>query len=157
VQERANDSDDKKEAQKAAKAIEMIIWTENTKEAYDRIRMATKEVPFHGGIDKLDVPARESEGEETAISHEDTTDAREILIEVDEIHKALMERNKRHFNQAMDTPFGDGMLYVIVGYSGIKKAAREIVNGDFLTNHSIEEILLETRQVIAELAMPEIF
>jgi hypothetical protein len=30
----------------------------------------------------------------------------EVLLEIDDIHRALLERNKKHFHQAAETPFG---------------------------------------------------
>ena len=79
---------------------------------------------------------------------------REILLDVEEIHSALLERNQQHFHQAAETPFGHGFLYDLVGYSGISKVAQDIEDRRFLEGFDLESILPETRQVIAEMAMP---
>jgi hypothetical protein len=54
---------------------------------------------------------------------------------VDDIHKALLEQNRKHFHQADETPFAGGaenlVLYNLLGYTGMSKAAREVVNGSF--------------------------
>ena len=81
----------------------------------------------------------------------------EILLEVEDIHHALLECNKQHFNQEKNNPFGSGILYNLMGYSGISAAAKEIVCGDFLEKDDIPNLLPETHQVIAEMAMPEVF
>ena len=44
-----------------------------------------------------------------------------------------------------------------MGYSGISKAAQDIVDRRFLEGFDLESILLEMRQVIAEMAMLEVF
>lgn len=44
---------------------------------------------------------------------------REVLLDAEETHKAILERNKQHFHQAAETPFGHGILADLVGYSGL--------------------------------------
>ena len=85
---------------------------------------------------------------------------REVLLDADDIHNAILEWNKQHFHQATDTPFGgspnDSMLFDLVGYSGMNAAAKEIVEGTFLATYGDNlELLPETEQLIKELAMPE--
>ena len=83
-----------------------------------------------------------------------------MLLEVDDIHWALLERNKKHFHQAAETPFGgevgEGILADLVGYSGLTKAAKAIVDGNFLDQYGASmEMLPETTHLIMELAMPD--
>ena len=90
----------------------------------------------------------------------DGNEIREVLLDVNDIHKAILEQNKKYFLQATDTPFGgspnDSVLFDLVGYSGMNAAAKEIVEDTFLETHSDNlEILPETEQLIKELAMPE--
>jgi hypothetical protein len=69
----------------------------------------------------------------------DGEEIREVLLEVDDIHKALLERNRKHFHQADETPFAGGaensVLYDLLGYTGMSKAAREVVDGSFLDKY----------------------
>ena len=93
---------------------------------------------------------------EGCIRHE----TQEVLLDANDIHKAILEWNKKHFHQATDTPFGgspnDSMLFDLVRYSGMNAAAKEIVEGTFLETHSDNlEILPGTEQLIKELAMSE--
>jgi hypothetical protein len=91
----------------------------------------------------------------------DGEEIREVLLEVDDIHKALLEQNQKHFHQADETPFAGGaensVLYDLIGYTSMSKAAREVVDGSFLDKYGnkLGHILPETEQVIKELAMPE--
>jgi hypothetical protein len=71
------------------------------------------------------------------------------------LHQALLEQNKKHFHQAAETPFGHGILQDLVGFSGLSTAAVDIVNGSFLANPNLPDLLSETRQMIMELAMPD--
>jgi hypothetical protein len=85
---------------------------------------------------------------------------REVLLEVDDIHCALLEQNKQHFHQAAETPFGgevgEGILADLVGYSGLTKAAKAIVDGNFLDQYGASmEMLPETTHLIMELVMPD--
>jgi len=81
---------------------------------------------------------------------------REILLEADDIHKALLKRNKNHFWKAADTPFGSGELYDLVGFTGLNKAADAIVDGTFMEEYGADMNLLpEMEQLIAQLAMPK--
>jgi hypothetical protein len=54
----------------------------------------------------------------------------------------------------VDTPFGNGFLMDLVGYSGLSKAASDIVDGTFLDRHETTNLLPETKQLILEMAMP---
>jgi hypothetical protein len=38
----------------------------------------------------------------------DGEEIREVLLEVDDIHKALLEQNRKYFHQADETPFAGG-------------------------------------------------
>ncbi len=81
-------------------------------------------------------------------------------MEVDKIHKAILEQNQKHFHQADDTPFAGGaestVLYDLLGYTGMSKAAKDVVDGTFLEKYGNEmNVLPETEQVIWELSLPE--
>jgi hypothetical protein len=71
-----------------------------------------------------------------------------------------LEQNKKHFQKAAETPFGgevrEGILADLVGYSGLTKAAKAIVDGNFLDQYGASmEMLPETTHLIMELAMPD--
>ena len=68
---------------------------------------------------------------------------------------ALLDQNKKHFHQAADTPFGSGILQDLMGFSGLSEAATLMVDGTFLDKHKMPDLLLETKQLIMELAMSE--
>ena len=68
---------------------------------------------------------------------------------------ALLDRNKKHFHQAAETPFGSGILQDLMGFLGLSEAATMIVDGMFLDKHKMPDLLLETKQLIMQLAMPE--
>jgi hypothetical protein len=79
---------------------------------------------------------------------------------VDEIHKAILEWNQHHFHQADDTLFAGGaedtILYDLIGNIGMSKASKDIVDGTFMEKYGNKcDILLETEQIIWELAMPK--
>jgi hypothetical protein len=135
-------SDDPDAAQKAAKAIEAIIRSEHRQESYDLIKRGINGISGPHGLDRLDVPHRTPAG--TASTHQQPTEAREILLEVHDFHKALLERNKKHFHQAANTPFGHGILQDLVGYLGLNAAAMAILNGSFLDNPDLPNLLPET-------------
>jgi hypothetical protein len=153
AEQEAKDSEDPNAAQKAAKAIEAIIRSEHRQDTYDRIKRAIKGISSNNGLDHLDVPLRNPPNSDPSDSS--PPDAREILLEVDDIHQALLARNKKHFHQAAETPFGHGILQDLVGFSGLNSAATDIINGSFLDKHDLPDILPETRQMIMELAMPD--
>jgi hypothetical protein len=90
------DSDDPAAAQKAAKAIEAIIRYEHCQESYDRIKRAIKGISGNNGLDRLDVPLRTPAG--TDSNYTAPPDARKILLEVDNIHQALLEWNKKRIH-----------------------------------------------------------
>jgi hypothetical protein len=88
----------------------------------------------------VDVPKKDAEG--NAIRDEAGEEVREVLLEVDNIHKAILERNKKHFHQADETSFAGGaenmVLYVLIGYTGMSQAAKDVVDGTFLAKYSDE-------------------
>jgi hypothetical protein len=66
----------------------------------------------------------------------------------------------KHFHQAAETPFegevGEGILADLVGYSGVTKAVKAIVDGNFLDQYVVSiEMLPKTSHLIMELAMPD--
>jgi hypothetical protein len=75
-------------------------------------------------------------------------------LEVDDIHKTILEQNQGHFHQADDTPFSGGtenmVLYDLIGYTGMSQAAKDVVDGTFMMKYGDElgDILPETEQVI---------
>jgi hypothetical protein len=97
VQTEAEDDDNKWTRRKTVKPIEAIIQVEHCKEAYEKIRMAARQMPMGGGLDKLDVPKRReqshSPGEERDINNEWGTEEQEILLDINDIHKVLLEKN----------------------------------------------------------------
>jgi len=154
AEENAQELDDPQAAQKAAKSVEAIIRGERRKASYDKIRQAIKPTNMSKGLDRLDVPKKDLNGH--IVHDSDGTEMRKILLEADDIHKALLERNKNHFRKAADTPFGSGDLYDLVGFTGLNEAADAIVAGTFMEEYGDElNLLPETEQLIAELAMPE--
>jgi hypothetical protein len=69
------------------------------------------------------------------------------------IHKAILEWNQQHFHQADDTPFEGGakdtILYDLLGYTGMSKAAKDMVDGTFMEKYGGKCAQLpETEQVI---------
>ena len=151
------ESDDPKAAKKAAAAVESLIRKHRTLESYARIKRATKP-NSGGGLQRVDVPKRDDDG--NIVRDENGLEVREVLLEVDDIHKAILERNRKHFHQADDTPFGGGeentVLYDLIGYTGMSAAAKDIVDDTFMEKHGGDiEMLPETEQVIREMAMPE--
>jgi hypothetical protein len=107
----------------------------------------------------VDVPKKDDEG--NVIRDETGEEVCEVLLEVNDIHKAILEQNKKHFYQADVTPFAGGaentILYDLTGYTGMSKAAKEVINGTFLNKYgaNLGDILPKTEQVIRELSMPE--
>ncbi len=84
----------------------------------------------------------------------------EVLLEVDNIRKALLECNKKHFHQAAATPFGgevgEGILADLVGYSGLTAVAKAIVEVTFMEQYGDSvDMLPEMTHLIMELVMPE--
>jgi hypothetical protein len=157
-EKKARDSEDGDVAANTAKRIEAIIQSERQQASYTRIKQVFKNLAFGGGLQHLDVPKRDLSG--VVLIQEDGTPIQEILLEVDDIHWALLECNKKHFHQAAATPFsgedGNGILADLVGYSGIMAAAKEIVEGTFLETHGdLKDLLPETVQLISEMVMPE--
>lgn len=77
---------------------------------------------------------------------------------MDDIHKAILAHNQKHFHQADNTPFAGGTQYSdIIGYTGMSQGAQDVVDGTFLEKYGndLNDILPETEQVICELAMSE--
>jgi hypothetical protein len=156
-EETIKETDDPKKAKKAAAAVESIIRKHRTLESYARIRWVTKP-NSGGGLQQVDVPKQDEDG--NIVRDEEGNEVREVLLEVEEIHKAILERNRKHFHQADDTTFAGGVkntiLYDLIGYTGMSQAARDLVDGTFMEKYGNElDILPEMEQVIQELAMPE--
>jgi hypothetical protein len=152
------EADDPKKVKKAAAAIESVIRKHRTQESYNRIQQVTHP-NSGGGLQRVDIPKRDDDG--NVLRNEDGEEVREVLLEVEDIHHALLEQNRKHFHQSDDTPFAGGaentVLYDLLGYTGMSKAAREVVDGTFLEKYGddLGNILPETEQVIKELAMPD--
>jgi hypothetical protein len=111
-----------------------------------------------GGLQRVDIPKHNEDG--NVILDEDGKEVREVLLEIEAIHKVLLARNKKHSHQADDTPFVGGsedtVLYDLIGYTGMSKEAKDVIEGTFLEKYGDElDILPETELVIRELAMPE--
>lgn len=72
-----------------------------------------------------------------------------------------MERNKKHFHQAFDAPFGggvnDGALAGLVGHLGLTEAdANDAIEGSFLERHGGKvDLLPMTRRLIIEMVAPD--
>jgi hypothetical protein len=151
------EADDPKKVKKAAAAIESVIRKHRTQESYNRIPQVTHP-NSGGGLQRVDVPKRDEDG--NMLRNEDGEEVREVLLEVEDIHHALLQRIRKHFHQSDDTPFAGGaenmVLYDLLGYTGMSKA-RDVVDGTFLEKYGddLGNILPETEQVIKELAMPE--
>jgi hypothetical protein len=104
------------------------------------------------------MPKQDEDG--NIVRDEEGNEVHEVLLEVEEIHKAILEQNRKYFHQVDDTAFAGGaknmILYDLIGYTGMSQAARDVVNGTFMEKYGNElDILPETEQVIRELAMPE--
>jgi hypothetical protein len=104
------------------------------------------------------VTKRDEDG--TIVCDEEGNEVSEVLLEVEEIHKVILERNCKHFHQADATPFAGGaknmILYDLIGYTGMSQATRDVVDSTFMEKYGNEfDILPEMEQVIRELAMPE--
>jgi hypothetical protein len=88
----------------------------------------------------VDVPKKDAEG--NAIRDEAGEEVHEVLLEVDDIHKAILEQNKKHFHQADETPFAGGaentVLYDLIGYTGMSQAAKDVVDATFLEKYGDE-------------------
>jgi hypothetical protein len=134
--------DDPKKAKKAVAAVESIIQKHDTLESYARIQRVTKP-NSGGGLQRVDVPKRYEDG--TIVhDHEEGNEVRVVLLEVEEIHKAILERNCKHFHQADDTTFAgvakNTILYDLIGYTGMSQATRDVVNGTFMEKYGSELI-----------------
>jgi hypothetical protein len=107
----------------------------------------------------VDVPKREEDG--NVVQDQEGNEVREVLLEVEDIHKAILEWNKCHFHQADETPFAGSakntILYNLIGYTGMSQAAKDVVEGTFMEKHGdeLKNLLLGTEQLIKEMAMPE--
>jgi hypothetical protein len=152
------DADDPKKAKKAAAAIESLIRKHRTEESYKQIKQVVHP-NSSGGLQQGDVPKKDAE--DNAIRDEAGEEVCEVLLEVDDIHKAILEQNKKHFHQADETPFAGGaentVLYDLLGYTGMSQAAKDAVDGTFLVKYGdkLGNILPKTEQVIYKLSMPE--
>lgn len=144
------ETDDPKKAKKAAAAVESIIQKHHTLESYARIQWVTKP-NSGGGLQQVDMPKRDEDG--NIVHDEEGNKVPEVLLEVEEIHKAILEKNQKHFHQADDTPFAGGaknmILYDLIGYTGMSQAGRDVVDSTFMEKYGDElDILPETEQVI---------
>jgi hypothetical protein len=151
-------ADDPKKAKKAAAAIELLIQKHCTEESYKRIKQVIRP-NSGGGLQRVDVPKKDAGG--NAIRDETGEEVHEVLLEVEDIHKAILEWNKKHSHQADETPFAGGaentVLYDLIGYTGMSQAAKDVVDGTFLAKYGdkLGNILPKMEQVIHELSMPE--
>ena len=157
-EEKSMDSTDPHAVDKTAKKIEAIIRSERQQASYTRIKQVFKYTAYGGGLQRVEVPKTDQRGQ--VMTDAEGKPLREILLEVDDIHKALLERNKKHFHQAAATPFGgevgEGILADLVGYSGLTEAAKAIVDGTFMEQYGDSvDMLPETTHLIMELAMPD--
>jgi hypothetical protein len=154
-EKQAKESNYLQATKKAAAVAETILCKCQTQALYTHIKQVFKP-GTGGGLQQVDIPAVNPDGK--AMKDGEGNEIREVLLEVDDIHKAIIECIRKHFHQAVDMPFGgskeDSVLYDLVGYSGMSKAAKEIVEGTFLEKHRDLDIQPETEQLINELAMP---
>jgi hypothetical protein len=85
----------------------------------------------------VDIPKKDDKG--NVIQDKTGEEVCEVLLEVDDLYKAILEQNKKHFHQANVTPFAGGakntILYDLIGYTGTSKAAKEVINGTFLEKY----------------------
>jgi hypothetical protein len=110
------DADDPKAAKKVTVAVEAHIQKHRTQESYTRIKNVMQ--PHSGGgLQCVDVPKRDEKGD--VVRNADGTESCKVLLEVADIHKAILEWNQQHFHQADDTPFEGGaedtILYDLLG------------------------------------------
>jgi hypothetical protein len=94
-EKKAQESDDPKAAQKAAAAVEAIIRKNCTADSYARIKRVMKP-SVGGGLKRVDIPKRDEDG--NVILDKDGKEVREVLLEIEAIHEALLARNKKHFH-----------------------------------------------------------
>jgi hypothetical protein len=86
---------------------------------------------------------------------EDGTEVWETLIEKDKLESAILMYCHQHFQQARQTPFGQGPLAAAIGSDGLTSLSDRILQGTFF-ERSDYELFPEIRTFIKELAMPEI-
>jgi hypothetical protein len=85
------ESDNPKSAKKAAAVVELLIPKHRTFESYAKIKRVTKP-GTGGGLQRVDVPKRDENG--NVIHNLDRKEGREVLLEVKDIHKVILEQNK---------------------------------------------------------------
>jgi hypothetical protein len=135
-----------------------LIWKHRMQESYFCIKYVFK--PGQGGgLQWFDVPKRDPD--DNVMTDGDGNVIGEVLLDAEDIHKALLERNKWHFHQAHDMTFGgskeDTTLFDLVGYSGLSEAAKLIVEGNFMEKYGGDiDIIPKMEQLIKELAMPAV-
>ena len=156
-EKKAQESDDPKAAQKAAAAVEAIIRKNRAADSRARIKRVMKP-SAGGGLQRVGAPKRDEDG--NAALDKDGNEVREVLLEIDAMRGATLARSKEHFHQADDAPFAAGsedtVLYDLIGYAGVSKAAKGVVEGTFLEKRGDDlGALPEAEQVTRELAMPE--
>ncbi len=65
------------------------------------------------------MPKRDENGD--VVRNADRIESREVLLEVADIRKAILEQNQQDFHQADDPPFAGGaedtILYDLLGYT----------------------------------------
>ncbi len=82
------ESDNPKSAKKGAAAVESLIRKHRTFESYAKIKRVTKP-GTGGGLQHVDVPKRDKNG--NVICDLDGNEGREVLLEVEDIHKVILE------------------------------------------------------------------
>jgi hypothetical protein len=103
-------------------------------------------------LQQVDVPKQDEDG--NVVQDQEGNEVREVLLEVEDNIKAILEWNKSHFHQADETPFAGGakntILDNLIGYTGMSQAAKDVVEGTFFEKHDdkLKNILPETKQLI---------
>jgi hypothetical protein len=82
------DSMDPHAAEKTAKKIEAIIQSEHQQASYTRIKQVFKPTASGGGLQRLDIPKTENG---RVVQDTNGKPLQEVLLEVDDIHWALLE------------------------------------------------------------------
>ena len=98
MQQLISEQDDK-DGDSRAEAITTLLQGKNSSRRYRKIRGALDRLRGNG-LTALEIPVKDSSGK--IIDWKTITDK-------EQIHNTLLERNKIHLNQAVDTtPFGSG-------------------------------------------------
>ena len=128
--------DDKKMRQ----VIKRIMRAEATKRCYRKLRWLTK--PSKPGV--------------TFVERTNTDGSTETLYDRQTVETAILERNKRHFNQCAGTPFTAGRLRKI-NWAADSKVADQILNGTILLttisdDNRTQQVLQTSRQASPEIS-----